>query len=318
MPRARRRKFLDDTRRGKIVYMADDDGQQPRGPKFSWIAAVGVALAGAAVAVGVAKLVRDERDEDEEDDYRYEYISPRDNPAPRIWSVAPPGTKYPCTSKILGRRTRRGALVEACATPLKPKRGKAVKRERAYALQEPNGAQVLERGSRVREMLRPPRGEIVQPEAARAGVNSQTLQRWIVESSQINEHIPSAPGLPYPARAGSSQCLPGAKVWRELEEVTEERTAMLSAELGRAPTRQEVASALLGSPEREAAAAVEQACVRQWSNLETGRKPKAPESSQRMLGQKRAGAEARGEDTTAAAYRDSLRGAESKPRPLRR
>lgn len=230
------------------------------------------------------------------------------NPAPAVWAVAEPGTKYPCKSKQLGRRTRDGGEVIACLTPLAPtpaqrRKGQTKpKREGAFEVRYSGGATQKLSQSRVRELTRKPRGALVAPMQIAPGFARHQL-------SLLDEpgYMPDAPGLPFPARAGSSPCLPDAEVWGDLRELVAEREGILADSLGREPTQREVALALEGDPAYRRALDTERVCLRQWDALDTRKAGKTgATSTHREAAQKRARAVAQGVDTGSADYVDTL------------
>lgn len=238
---------------------------------------------------------------------------------PSAWKTARPGTPYTCKSKQVGRRTRDNALVTACVTPIPPtakqrKRGKNTLKEGAFSLVTKGGDRVLKTQSQVRELTRKPRGKTVFPS------DEQRQPGWgsfLKTQAEQPGHIPSAPGLPFPARVGSSVCLPTSPVWDDLDESVRERASMLLDELGREPTTAELAAALEGDGAFEKAARTERTCLRAWDALDRAKTPKTRGAS-REAAQRRVDARNQGIDTTSAEYRDlSAKAQRGKKRALR-
>lgn len=242
------------------------------------------------------------------------------NPRPAIWDVAPPGTPYPCTSKEIGRKIKRGRfenfLVESCATPLaltdkqRARSSKEPRPERSYLIKRGGAPAVAVRSSVVREGLRADRGQVgAAPEGGADGIAAQVaaMRREVAEQREGGAFFPEAPGLPYPARPASSKCLPGSKPWRELEAATMERIAILEAD-GVPITRETLSAALAGDPAFREAADVQESCFRKWEQAAKAKAPQARLSSRRETALAREAAKAAGVDLSSAEYRDTLEG----------
>lgn len=261
---------------------------------------------------------------------RDEYDEPETvlwNPHPLVWDQVPPGTEYACPSPLLGRTTRKGQFVKACATPLKlteDDRRRAVKRppirERAYVLAQggKGGRETLERGTAVREQLRAPRGAPVKSFAAESGMTARRLDRHQQQEYALHEWMPGPTGLPFPARKGSSVCLPDADLWASLEEAATERKAMLVDALGREPTRRELIDEMEADPLYQRAAKAEKSCIKLWKEREERAVPKqALDSPARVAARRAAEAKRLGIDLGDAEYVDTSRGGEG-PKGKRR
>lgn len=230
-----------------------------------------------------------------------------DNPRPKEWALLAPGTPYgdPAKgkgrTKSIGRTTFDGAwIVTQRATPTKKK-----PREGAYRLVSTRGEpDLIVPASRVARMLRAPAGRLVPPTV---GTDSQQMFEEGERDLAAHRFLPYAPGLPYPVREGSSPCLPGAPVWRELEEAAGERAAILFEDLGREPDAYELGAALEGDPAWAAAEKQWRACVKQWAGIETQRAGKGPrDSAAREAARRRADAIAQGVDLGSADYVETL------------
>lgn len=255
-----------------------------------------------------------------------------DNPAPKLWDELPAGTPYKCKSKQVGRTIDHGRfadfVVKTCATPLpetaeQRQRRTKPRREAAFVLQEHGkGPEVVAPGSVVREGLRTPRATIGEaPQGGVEGIRAQaaSMRRHIREQEQAGAYFPEPPGLPYPARVGSSPCLPGAPVWRELEGATMERVAIME-EAGAPITRETLSAAMQGSSAFEQAARTENECIaRYWERAARSKAPKAVLSRTREVALAREAAKAAGVDLQSAEYRDTLEGEQlAKQRSRRR
>ena len=228
-----------------------------------------------------------------------------ENPRPKEWDTLEPGTPYAGSkSKTLGRATRDGLWVVAQrATPTRQR-----PREGAYLLVstagEPNR---VVPASRVREMLRAPRGALVP---ATVGTDARFMLEEGERDLAAHQFLPYAPGLPFPAREGSSPCLPDAQVWRDLEETAAERAAFLYEDLGREPTAYELGAALEGDPAWTAAERQWRDCVKQWARIERDKAPKYVEGTAGEVARRRRRAELAGVDLTSAEWTDTLRSRE--------
>lgn len=207
------------------------------------------------------------------------------------WNANPPGTAYPCTSKLLGRTARGGSIVVACLTPLKPnagqrRRGTKTLREGAFSLEVPNtGTRIQRTHTQTRELTRPPRGATIFPTEEQKAVG---YGKKLFADSQLPGHLPSAPGLPYPARTGSSPCLPHAAAWTALDEIARQFIFEFGRVYGRVPSVAEMVMGLQHLPVFENARKVEETCLRAWAALDDRREPKWDFSPQREAAQRRA------------------------------
>ena len=251
-------------------------------------------------------------------------LPPGSNPHPKEWDVLRPGTAYACKSKQLGKTIKRGRfsdfLVDACATPV-PITAKEARRKKTARLPGKQGAFIIKqgrkgipiavRGSVVREGLRPDRGKVGEaPPGGAEGIRAEAaaMRKAISAQKAAGAYFPEPPGLPYPARPGSSVCLPGSAPWQALEEATNERAALLDAD-GVPLTREILSEALRGDPAFREAAAIENDCItKYWERAARARAPKATLSGQRERALAREAAIAQGLDVESAEYRDTLEG----------
>ena len=254
-------------------------------------------------------------------------LPPGSNPHPREWDVLRPGTAYACKSKQLGRTIKRGRfsdfLVDACATPV-PTTAKEARRKKTPGPPAKQGAFIIKqgrkgipiavRGSVVREGLRPDRGQVGEaPPGGADGIRAGAaeMRRSIAAQKRAGAYFPEPPGLPYPARPGSSVCLPGSAPWQALEEATNERAALLDAD-GVPLTREILSEALRGDPAFREAAAIENECIEKyWERAARARAPKATLSTARETALRREQAKREGVDLSSSEWTDTLEGQQS-------
>lgn len=233
-----------------------------------------------------------------------------ENPRPKEWALLAPGTPYGDPSKrkgrtkSIGRTTSDGLwVVTQRATPTRKR-----PREGAFLLVSTVGEpDAVLPASRVREMLRAPRGALVP---ATVGTDSRQMLDEGERDLAAHRFLPYAPGLPFPARTGSSPCLPSAEVWAALDEAAGERAAMMYEDLGREPDAYELGAALEGDPAWVAAERQWRDCVKQWATIERAKAPKYVEGTAGELARRRRRAELAGVDLTSAEWKDTLRSRE--------
>lgn len=235
-----------------------------------------------------------------------------ENPRPPVWDTLQPGTPYgdPSDStskyartKSIGRTTADGLwVVVSRATPTRKR-----PREGAYLLRSTRGKdEIVLPVSRVSRMLKQ-RGELVAvPELT----DSRSLLEAEAAELARGGFLPFAPGMPFRVPEGSSPCLPGTRVWRELDEAASERAALMYDAMGREPRGYELAAALQNDPAFLAAEKQWRACVKKWQRYEQNRKPKYVEGTAGEVARRRRAAELAGVDLTSAEWKDTLRSRE--------
>lgn len=219
----------------------------------------------------------------------------------QYWESNDPGTAYECSSKLVGRVTTKPVqlgkgvsarmMVVACATPLPPNAGQRLRgtntlKEGAFVLEVPGKAMRIYRThTQTRELTRPARGKIItpSPEQRVAGYGKEQYERV-----RNGVQRPYAPGLPYPARIGSSPCLPTNPLWDQINEMVRVFIVEFGRVYGRVPSEEEIVYNLQGNSLFQLAQQIELDCYKAWAALDERRLPKWNDSPQRAQGQRRA------------------------------
>lgn len=215
----------------------------------------------------------------------------------REWDALEPGAAYVCSPReasLLGVVVpgRGGGVVSGCATPSKkhPRQGQVIV-----------GLPLI--GDRMRRAVA--RGRVRDATRGRPVVDDPLEVSAAVARQRRGGALPEPTGLPYPHRRGGSPCDAAHPLWSGYPDDLESARERAASRAGEDDDFDAVTRDDLDRAAPQYGAAV-RACVRQLDALERTRAGKAVESTARTAGRRRASALARGEDVTAADYRDLL------------
>lgn len=245
--------------------------------------------------------------------------------AARAPKPSTPSTIYNCRpgeARALGRVIpgRSGGAITGCATPSRER-----PREGQWWLGLPvEGFGHALRKSTAARRLRD------QGKARRADDPSEVARAAMYALEGGRDTIPYPAGIEFPHIVGTSRCDPEHKLWTrfpdrydEAQQVAQERADRelsdnASAEDFDAARQSFTAEDLRRDPQFDEWLSTSIDCARAWESRESARKGKALFSQQRERGQDRAKRTASREDLSGAEYLDTLRQAESKPKPKTR